>query len=186
METNRSFTLILCLGAAFLATPAKSHGYLLSPRSRNWVANQDGIEGTQQLGLPQKEYCPSCANSNTLVCGSTSTSSNYDLRVDSTGVPMPWSSQSSYFEGDTIRIKAAFTAFHYGHIELKACNEGRDSTQECLDSSPLTFIRDVLYDLPADPAYPDRGYLAPGKNQYEMEYKLPNGLVGSNVLIQVC
>ena len=43
----------------FLVQEASGHGHLYTPRSRNWVAHQDGFDtGMSSPGVPQKEYCP--------------------------------------------------------------------------------------------------------------------------------
>lgn len=43
--------------------------------------------------------------------------------------------------------------------------------------------------MPADLSYPERGYLAGGQasalSEFEMDFKLPDKLVGSEVLLQV-
>jgi hypothetical protein len=42
-----------------LVQEASGHGHLYTPRSRNWVAHQDGFDtGMSSSGVPQKEYCP--------------------------------------------------------------------------------------------------------------------------------
>jgi Lytic polysaccharide mono-oxygenase, cellulose-degrading len=167
---------------------AQGHGHLVSPRSRNYVANQDGREGTPTSGSPPPEYCPHCLNGNRGVCG-LSPSYDYDLWLDSTGAAMPWVSQASYASGSVIRVMSHLTAHHGGHMELKACPNGRQSTQACFDQSVLTFVRDVLHGMPADPAHPERGYYSGGAysgvSDFEMEFKLPANLVGANVLLQV-
>jgi hypothetical protein len=166
-----------------LMSSVESHGGLVSPRSRNEVANAEGTTGAKQ-GVPPKEYCWHCLNRNSGVCGKGE-ANDYDKWLDSTGVPMPWKPQATYQRGQVITVETEITAHHWGHIELRACPKGRQSTQACLDSYPLEFVQDVDYGLPQDPDYPERGYLAGRHLSYTMKFRLPSNLVGSQVLLQV-
>jgi len=166
----------------------EGHGYVASPRSRNWVAYEDGIEG-EQAGVPRREYCSHCLNRNSGACG-TSPTYNYDEWIDSMNVPMPWKSEGTYVGGSTIRVRTFLTTHHGGHMEVRACPNGRASTWDCFEDSKnrLTFVKDYLYDVPADPKYPERGYYAGYDKQiqeFDMEFKLPDALVGEKVLLQV-
>ena len=38
---------------------ANGHGYMYSPRSLNWVAQEDGLDSGWTKGKPKKEYCKS-------------------------------------------------------------------------------------------------------------------------------
>jgi len=98
---------------------------------------------------------------------------------------MPWISQAMFGQGSTITIHVVITAHHWGHLELRACPDGRDSEQSCLDAHKLTFVQDLLYDMPADPAYPERGYLAGAESAFQMEFHLPEDVVGTEVILQV-
>lgn len=182
-------SLVSLIALASVICPVHSHGHLTSPRSRNFQANEDGIEGVQS-GVPKREYCPHCLNKNAGVCG-MSPNFDYDKWLDSTGASMPWISQAIYAAGDVIQVKSYLSTHHNGHIELRGCPDGRQSDQACFDDPDhvLTFVRDVLYDMPADPAYPERGYYyggqAGGVQDFEMEFQLPKALIGSTVLLQV-
>lgn len=167
-----------------LVPGAKSHGNLVSPRSRNQVARENGTTGARP-GVPVKEYCSHCLNLNNGICGKAG-GNDYDAWVDSVGKPMPWTSQATYQRGQVITVQTEITAHHWGHIELHACPKGRQSTQGCLDSFPLEFVQDVSYGLPQDKSYPERGYLADRHNDYTMKFRLPANLVGEQVLLQVC
>ena len=51
-------TVVLVFSYAFCTTEA--HGHMTSPRSRNWFANQEGVDGWQTeptAGVPPKENC---------------------------------------------------------------------------------------------------------------------------------
>jgi hypothetical protein len=170
-----------------LVAHVRGHGYQSSPRSRNWYANEEGIEGSQ-AGVPSREYCPHCLNTNNGVCG-VSTNYDYDDWIDSQGNPMPWNSQGTYASGDLINVASTLRTHHNGHMEIKGCPAGRASTQECFDDHVLTFVRDLIYDMPVDPAYPERGYYYGGQGgqfkDFLMEFLLPDSLVGEQVLLQV-
>ncbi len=191
LETNaytittmlHSLTSIAFVLMTWMPSSVDAHGSLLLPRSRNEVARQEGTNG-EQSGVPVKEYCWQCLNRNNGVCGYVD-EKDYDAWVDSTGKPMPWKPQATYQRGQVITVSTGVWAYHWGHIELRACPNGRQSTQVCLDSYPLEFVEDVDYDMPKDPQYPDRGYLAERYETYTMKFRLPNNLVGDQVLLQV-
>ncbi|GAX20511.1 hypothetical protein FisN_24Hh239 [Fistulifera solaris] len=180
--------MIASLGSLLsLFSLVHSHGYVSSPRARNWVAHENGTDG-QEAGKAKKEYCPHCLNRNNGVCGYTDTN-DYDEWVDSLGNVIPWESQGAYNSGDVIRMNFTIPVHHGGHIEIRACPNGRSSTWDCFTdpSRSLLFVKDLLYDIPADPIHPDRGYLAgwsEGYTEYVHDYQLPQGLYGEEVLIQ--
>jgi len=175
---------------AALVEPVSSHGHLVSPRSRNYLANQEGIDWGSQPEVPPREYCPHCLNTNKGVCG-VSTDYDYDEWMDSANQPMPWVSQSTYVAGDIIRVKSHLEVHHNGHMEIRGCPDGGASIQDCFDDpkNTLLFVKDTLHGMPADPVYPERGYyaggVASGFTDFDMEFQLPQSLVGSNVLLQV-
>ncbi|GAX18221.1 hypothetical protein FisN_31Hh027 [Fistulifera solaris] len=178
----RSLTSIAFVLMTWMPSSVESHGSLLLPRSRNEVARQEGTNG-EKSGVPVKEYCWQCLNRNNGVCGYVD-EKDYDAWVDSTGKPMPWKPQATYQRGQVITVSTGVWAYHWGHVELRACPNGRQSTQACLDSYPLEFVEDVDYDMPKDPKYPDRGYLAERYETYTMKFRLPDNLVGDQVLLQ--
>ena len=97
----------------------------------------------------------------------------------------------SFEAGETIVVDIVLTAHHGGHFELRGCPLGRASDQACFDEPGHTFmfVKDVLHDMPADPNYPERGYCKGGQassiKDFSMEFKIPKGLVGEQVLLQV-
>ena len=143
-----STTVFLAFVAPILKVQVTfAHGELKSPRSRNWYAHEEGIEGLQS-GKPSAEYCPHCLNTNpdtTGVCGE-STNHDYNAWLDTLGDPMPWISQETYTLGQTIVVESFLTAHHGGHMELKACPVSDTNVlppQSCLiiislNSSPMT------------------------------------------------
>jgi hypothetical protein len=181
--------LLSILSALSLFLTVHGHGYIASPRSRNWVAAEDGLDWAGDWGTkteaPPREHCPYCLNNNDGVCG-TSNRQSYDRWLDMNGDPMPWVSQGTFGQGEVVHVQVTITSHHYGHMELKACPDGRASTQACFDTNPLIFVHDTLYGMPADPRYPERGYLAdPTQHKFEMGFQLPENLAGTEVLLQV-
>jgi hypothetical protein len=174
------------LSLSLLIHQTRAHGYLASPRSRNFVAHEDGL-GEKKApipGVPYVEYCHACLTRNAGVCGLSIHDHNYDDWLDSTGSPMPWNSQATYEQGGIVRINTIIKAHHLGHIEVSACPDGRASTQECFDQHRLTFVQDIAHGMPADPKHPERGYLSLGE-EFSMDFKLPENVSGENVLLQV-
>lgn len=43
---------------AYVLKDVSGHGYAYSPRTRNWFAVEEGVDGQGVEGLPTKEYCP--------------------------------------------------------------------------------------------------------------------------------
>jgi len=181
--------VIVTILSPTMVIKVEAHGHLISPRSRNWFAWEEGVDGGGVAGLPPKEFCTHCLNTNNGVCGKTTTA-DYDEYLDSTGVPMPWDSQETFTEGQEILVKSYLDTHHNGHMVIKACPNGPGSTQACFDTPghELTFVKDTLYDMPADPAYPERGYYAGGQagglKNFEMTFKLPVGISGNQVMLQ--
>jgi hypothetical protein len=165
--------LILALLAVCSIPPAVfSHGYLKSPRSRNYAAYQDG----------KGEYEPQSANKKAVTdtCGTIGTR-NYDLEF--TGF------QATYSSGQTVDFDIELTAHHWGHFVLKACpiRPGERATQACFDRYPLRFVSGE--NANPHPNYPDRAYLPPprtagGRASYRYKFQLPQGLSGDLVLLQ--
>ncbi|GAX09868.1 hypothetical protein FisN_11Lh151 [Fistulifera solaris] len=185
LEMNNQSLFSFFLSFSLLIHQTRAHGYLASPRSRNFVAHEDGL-GEKQApvpGAPYVEYCHACLTRNAGVCGLSIHDHNYDDWLDSTGSPMPWKSQATYEQGGIVRINTIIKAHHLGHIEVSACPDGRASTQECFDQHRLTFAQDIAHGMPADPKHPERGYLSLGE-EFSMDFKLPDNVSGENVLLQ--
>jgi hypothetical protein len=189
---------LIVINQIFLSSGVYGHGHITSPRSRNFVAFQDGVWSGGGANDPMKETCSHCLNRGGTAarCGKTS-SSNYDYPVNFLGGPMPKNIQATYNEGDFIDIEVALTAHHKGHFTYYGCaiNEGEAAEQSCFDKHPLTFVEDNLYGAPQDPNYPGRAYIPLTSNPnyqkdnagdwfHSHKYQLPHGLVGDLVLIQ--
>jgi hypothetical protein len=185
---------ILVLVTALLAllslpNDVHAHGYLSSPRSRNWVANQDE-------GWPTKEYCPDCLNRKASweTCGrsekdgQSGTGRNYDQDQGP-------NIQATYTSGQQIDLSVTLKAHHKGHFTFKACpiSSGQQPTQACFDANRLRFISG--HGANFDPNYPDRAYIPPappgtqaangsGRWDYQYRFQLPAGLSGERVLLQ--
>jgi chitinase len=167
-----------------------SHGYVKSPRARNYVAAEDGMWSGGADDLPQKENCPSCLNTKPIegFCGNND-NRNYDSPLDAIGRPLAWSSQATYVEGQIIEVTAHLPAHHDGHFVMRGCPEGTNPSESCFSQYVLEFMEDTSpdsqYKAPKDLNYPERGYVgAPnGSNEYTHRLKLPQGLVGDKVLL---
>jgi len=183
--------LLLALLALCSIPPAVfGHGYLKTPRSRNYAAYEDN----------RGEYQPWSANRKAVseTCGTTPPNpdiKNYDFLLH-TGV------QATYSSGQVVDFDVDMTAHHKGHFVLKACvvPPGQRATQACFDRNPLRFISG--HGANPHPNYPDRAYLPPanppaasngahplfpaptGRWSYRYKFQLPPGLSGDLVLLQ--
>ena len=163
------------------------HGHMTTPRSMNYDASINGAQNT--AGVPPIDYCPHCLNTNTKNCGKNQYN-DYDDFKDGLGFPMPWISVAEYTAGSIIDVESYLDTHHNGHMEIFACNDGLASSEECFDepTNALHFVEDVAYGMPADPNYPERGYYAFGQGggvkDFHMRFKLPDHIVGAEVLLQ--
>lgn len=144
---------------------ASGHGYMKSPRSRNFKAKEDGLWYGGSGTDPIPESCPHCLNlgGSLARCGITG-SHNYDYPKNAYGGSLAWETQQSYAVGAIIDIESVITAHHKGHIEVKACpmtDTSSVASQACFDAHPLEFVSDEIYNAPKDTNYPGRAYLAP-------------------------
>lgn len=171
-----------------------------SPRSRNFVAYEDGRWWGGDGNTPRKETCPHCLNlGGTLsTCGITGLNDyNYPKSMIDTVLPM--NIQATYSRGSEIDIVTVLTAHHKGHFEFKGCpiTPGETPTQRCFDNHRLTFVQDNLYDAPKDDSHPHRAYIPDATfpdmqydssgvfgSLYSHRFKLPENLVGDTVILQ--
>jgi hypothetical protein len=192
-----SSTASFLLFASFLGR-GDSHGYLLSPRSRNFIAWQEGVwYGGTERDYPN-ENCPHCANRGGSLarCGMIG-DTNYDENLNMFGTPMSADPQAQYAQGQEIEVDVVLTAHHMGHFEFFACpiEEGEIPTGDCFEQYPLEFVSDPLYGAPKDANYPYHTYIAPRETAlndntglagklYHFRLKLPDSLSGDLVLLQ--
>ncbi len=185
--------------AANIVAPlaVEGHGYLKTPRSRNYHAsiNPKWWGGTETDPAP--ENCPHCLNigGTEARCGLVG-DHNYDYPPNAIGGVLDPVIQGCYEPGSIIELETILTAHHKGHFVYKACaiSPGEVPTQECFDANPLTFVADDLYGANPDPNYPERAYIpnkefpvqfeSGGNALFRHKYQLPLGLSGDLVLIQ--
>lgn len=119
---NQSTIYFFSLSSFLLSQVVEGHGYLKSPRSRNWVAQQDGVSspGEQSAGKPEQDFCPHCLNTKLAnnLCSKGNAATLYDRWNDINGDPMPWTSQGIYNEGDEITVESVLTTNHAGHMDM--------------------------------------------------------------------
>lgn len=186
-------SLLLLLAAALLPSAVDGHGHMTSPRSRNYVAYQDGVYWPLEETNPYKETEPQSANIGGTEgqCGVIS-GRNYDFPLNALGGPLSPRPQACYKPGQVIDLMVTLTAHHKGHFEFHGCpiSPGGVATQECFDAHPLRFDGEVLstYESrsPAnfDVNYPVRAYVPDGDSDLHYKYRLPSNLIGDLVLIQ--
>lgn len=108
----------LVLALSFFGGEVNGHGYLKSPRSRNWVAFEDGKE-SGGAGDPKKEYCPQCLNRGgpLAACGIVEEANhNYDYPLSANGGSMPTNIQGYFAPASEIDIDVVLTAHHKGML----------------------------------------------------------------------
>lgn len=197
-----AFRLVLVLLGLSLGN-VKGHGFLELPRSRNYVAYQDGRWWSSDPGepLPRPESCPHCLNRGgpSAVCGRVE-DRNYDHPKTFNGGELETKVQAEFLTGGEVQVHFVLTAHHRGHVELKLCPYADAINQSCFDSHPLTFVKDLKYGAPEDPDHPERGYIAPndgtitsesttelptlGGMRFQMIYRLPDNVKCQRCLLQ--
>ena len=95
--------------SSFTLKLIEGHGFLSSPRCRNFYAHQEGTSGAARAGVPPKEFNHNNINRKQVnqVCGTMT--QNYDDYRDSLGNPMPWIPQGVYSAGQDIDIEIMLT-----------------------------------------------------------------------------
>jgi len=179
-----------------LAQKVRGHGYVESPRSRQWRAAEDGVWYGGTDSLPEKEDCPHCSNTKTSngFCGKSG-DRDYDHPKNSFGGPLPPNVQAVYTEGQIIDVIVNYSTNHRGHYMLFGCPDFESPTKSCFQQYPLEFIEDISMEniessqrgtanAPKDEHYPERGYVDPTAKKTHMRFKLPQGLTGDLVLLQ--
>jgi len=198
MSSPRIFRSTPLIFFIFLPTLIWGHGYIKTPRSRNFVAYEDGKSWPHLEENPEKDNCPQCLNrGGTLARCGLKDSLNYDTPRNAKKGLLNANPQAVYFANEEITVDVVLMAHHKGHFVFKACaiEEFEVATQDCFDQHPLTFVEDLLYAAPVDVNHPERGYIAPithsgiqyssGESYlFSHKYLLPPGLTGDLVLLQ--
>ncbi|KAL3798617.1 hypothetical protein ACHAWO_014026 [Cyclotella atomus] len=197
--SQNAHLLAVLLAVNFAPLGVDAHGYLKTPRSRNYYASVEGKWSGGTESDPAVETCPHCLNigGTEARCGFVG-DHNYDLPPNAIGGIMPSVTQGCFRPEADITFESVLTAHHMGHFAFKSCaiSHGEVPTQECFDANPLTFLSDELYGANADPLYPERAYIprtdyvgglvrdSSGDYVMRHKYRLPAGLSGDLVLIQ--
>lgn len=173
---------------------ADAHGYLSSPRARNYIAYEDMKWWDANENDPEPESDPYSLNrgGTAAQCGMRNGvgGKNYDLPKNALGGLMKANVQECYEEGSIIDINVVLTAYHGGHFEFYACpiTHGEVPTESCFKDHPLEFVQDLLNNAHKDPHYPVRAYIhglsSMTLGEFRYKYKLPDNLTGELVLIQ--
>jgi len=124
------------------------HGYLQTPRSRNYVATNkvDGKDWNGGPTDPLVEYNAPGLNVVGPQCGQVG-NRNYDFPNSTTGALLAPRIQANYTRGQTITVEVKIFAHHGGHFEFYACaiTAGQSPSQACFRANPLEFVEDLLY-----------------------------------------
>jgi hypothetical protein len=171
--------MALLLAVLFITPTIQAHGFLKTPRSRNYVHSERG-----------GEYNPHSLNrkAGDETCGRSPSTPNYQGTNYNN-----WSSNTfqdtTYVSGSQIEVEVDIRVHHMGHFTLKGCSisSGVVATQACFDNNVLTFVSGEGQIV--DTRYPDRAYLPRigtpgGQANYRYRFQLPRGLSGERVLLQ--
>lgn len=101
-------TAAIFLAATLLPSHVHGHGYMNTPRSRNWVAAQDGLWWTTDETIPAKEVEPQSANIRGHVCGKIQ-SRDYNYPKNVAGAPLPAKPQACYELNSVIDVAVTLT-----------------------------------------------------------------------------
>ena len=118
-------SVLIALSAPEAAT---GHGYMVTPRSRNWHARLNTKWWGAGESDPAPEDCPHCLNGGgpgVSECGAVG-GRNYDLPPNAIGGIMPTVIQECYVPGSIIDVESQITAHHKGmyannHIVEMCC-----------------------------------------------------------------
>ena len=122
MIISNKIGILSALIALSALDSALGHGYMKTPRSRNYHANLNGKWWGGTASDPAPESCPHCLNvggPGKSVCGKVG-DNNYDLPPNAIGGIMPTVIQECYAPGSIIDVESQITAHHKGHFEMYA------------------------------------------------------------------
>jgi len=181
-----SFRMIgLLLMMASTPSFVDAHGYLKSPRARNFIAYQDGTWTGNSPEMYPKESCPHCLNLGGSLgeCGVMG-EYNYTFPKSRAGTDLPPNPEIVVEHGSRITLEVVLTAHHKGHFEFKACPMSQSPIKECFEKYKLNFVRDELHGASLDPNYPERAYIPPSGKLFRYTLQLPQNLPSGNALLQ--
>lgn len=92
------------------------HGYLSSPRSRNYYANQMTKWSNPTANDPEPETEPQSLNQGTL-CGATG-NKDYNTPRNAVGGPMRTTIQANWTSGQEVIIEVVLTAHHKVRVHM--------------------------------------------------------------------
>lgn len=114
MLLSRRKLLISCIHQLLLVqlpmTLVLGHGYLSSPRSRNYYANQMTTWSNPTAYDPEPETEPQSLNQGTL-CGATG-NKDYNTPRNALGGPMRTTIQANWTSGQEVIVEVVLTAHH--------------------------------------------------------------------------
>jgi hypothetical protein len=96
--------------SSVLPTAVEGHGYLASPRSRNFYAHEMTSWTSVTADDPEPEPDPQSLNQGTL-CGATG-NHDYNLPRNALGGPMKTNIQVTWRKGEEVVVDVALTAHH--------------------------------------------------------------------------
>ena len=202
-KASSLFFAMAATSAVLMVDPVNAHGYLKTPRSRNFVAAQDGVGWGGTTRDPAVEFCPQCLNRGGTVaaCGKTD-DKNYDFPPSAIdGQMMPPNVQASTVVGGEIDVEVVLTAHHKGHFVFSACPVTADDPHpsiDCFEKNRLHVVQDLMYGSPVDTTFPERAYIPPltydgivtdtsgsiPGSLFSYRLKLPENIEGELVLLQ--
>ena len=121
-----------------LLPPAAGHGYLKSPRARNFVAHEDGAWWPIDPAGPAPESEPQSANIGGVEgrCGIIAGARNYDVPQNQAGGPLAPAVQACWSPGEEVELAIRLTA-----REFRRARGGRDGNgARSADPHPLTPV----------------------------------------------
>jgi len=198
-NSSRSFSFqMISLTMVCIPSLINAHGYLKSPRARNFIAYEDGVWSGSSPSTYTKESCPHCLNLGGSMgqCGVMG-NIDYTFPRSRAGTVIPADPQIVVQRGSQLSVEVVLTAHHKGHFEFKACPMSEQPDKECFERHPLNLVTDELYGSSPDPSYPTRAYIpslsyngikrdtsALAGTQFRYTLQLPRSLQGGNALLQ--
>lgn len=108
-------TAAVILAATLLPSHVHGHGYLNTPRSRNFVAAEDGQFWSSDPTIPAKEVEPQSANPPGYTCGKIG-SRDYNYPKNVVGAPLPVNQQACYEVNSVIDVGVTLTGESIGIV----------------------------------------------------------------------